>query len=90
MPVELNVDLRPMKPEPKPKPIADPVPAAEKLRRYREERFLRRVALAQAIEAKIADGTFADLSDVARRCHVSRARVSALVAGARCRRPLMQ
>lgn len=79
MRVELDVDLRPTKPEPEKKPVADPEVVAEKRARGREEKFLRRIALAQIIEAKIADGTFVDLADTARRCDTSRARISRIV-----------
>ena len=52
---------------------------AEARRRSREDRWLRRVALARVIEAGIASGDFTDLADVAKQCQVSRARVSQLV-----------
>ena len=68
MRVELDVDLRPAGAAPK--PVVDPEVVAEKRRRAREERLLRRIAMAQVIEARIADGEFADLADVARRCGV--------------------
>ncbi len=80
MRVELDFDLRPARPEPEVTPVVDPEVVAEKLRRYREDRFLRRVALAQAIEARIAAGEFQDLADAAQRCHVSRARLGKVVA----------
>jgi AraC-like DNA-binding protein len=49
---------------------------AEKQRLAREDRHLRQIALARLIEDRIAAGEFASLADVARRCGVSRARVS--------------
>jgi len=78
MRVELSVDLRPAKPVAAEKPVVDPEARAEKQRRDREERWLRRIALARVIEAGIARGAFADLASVARWCGVSRARVSVL------------
>lgn len=83
MRVVLSVDLRPSGPGPvtKATPVVDPKVRAEKQRRDREERWLRRVALARVIEAGIASGEFADLADVARQCGVSRARVSMVMAG---------
>lgn len=83
MRIELDVDLRPEKPQAQPKPGVDPKAGTERQRRAQEERFLRRIALAQVIETHIAAGEFADLADVAHRCSVSRARISALVATAR-------
>jgi hypothetical protein len=47
----------------------------------REDRWLRRIALARAIEARISSREFTDLADVARRCGVSRSRVSVITAG---------
>ena len=81
MRVELEVDLRPAGPEPvaSEKHVVDPEVRAAQQRRDREERWLRRIALAQVIEARIAAGVFADLADVARRCGVSRARISQVV-----------
>ncbi|HOX27272.1 MAG TPA: hypothetical protein PLL30_16255 [Candidatus Krumholzibacteria bacterium] len=79
MRVELNVDLRPARPVAAEKPVVDPEIRAEALRRDREERWLQRIALARVIDAGIASGTFADLASVARRCGVSRARVSRVV-----------
>lgn len=76
MRVELAVDLRPAGAAPK--PIVDPELEGEKRCHAREERLLRRIAMAQVIEARIAEGKFADLADVAVRCGVSRARVSQL------------
>ena len=76
MRVTLAVDLRPTRRTSVAKPIVDAKARAEKLRRYQEDRRLRRIALAQVIEAKIATGEFASLADAARRCGVSRARVS--------------
>jgi hypothetical protein len=49
----------------------------------REERRLRRIALARAIEARITRGEFIDMADVARRCVVSRACISKLIWSAR-------
>ena len=76
MRVELNVDLRPARSVSTKKSDSDPNAKAEQQRRDREERMLRRIPLARVIEAQIADGKFADLADVARRCGTSRARVS--------------
>ncbi len=45
----------------------------------REDRWLRRIALARVIEARIASGEFIDLADVARRCKVSRPATSSAV-----------
>lgn len=80
MRVELDIDLRPDKPEPAPKPVVDPEVVAEKRRCSSEDRLLRRIALAQAIEARIAAGEFKDMAEAALRCHVSRARLSKVVA----------
>ena len=74
MRMELEVDLRSTRPEAA--AMETPEARAEKQRRDREERKLRRIALAQVIEAGIAAREFTDLSDAARRCGVSRARVS--------------
>ena len=79
MRVELEVDLRPARPVAKTEPVDDPKKKAEKQRRDREERTLRRIALAQAIEAGVAAGTFTDLADAARRCGVSKSMVSKVV-----------
>ena len=79
MRLELEVDLRPVRPGAEAKPVADKKARAEVLRREREERMLRRVALARVIEGRIAAGGFVDLADAARRCGVSRARVSYVV-----------
>jgi len=78
MRVELDVDLRPAGPgaEAKGKAVVNPEVTAEKQRQSREDRMLRRIALARVIEAGIVGGEFADLADVARRCNVSRARAS--------------
>jgi hypothetical protein len=79
MRVELDVDLRPARSEPSPKPVVDPEFTAEKRRRRRTEQFLRRVALARVIEAAIRSGDFEDLAKLARQCRVSRALVSKAV-----------
>jgi hypothetical protein len=79
MRVELDVDLRPAGPALKPKPVVDPEVVAENRGRAREERLLRRIALAQVVETRIAAGAFADMADVARRCGVSRARMSTIM-----------
>ncbi|MEZ4387213.1 MAG: hypothetical protein R3D98_06475 [Candidatus Krumholzibacteriia bacterium] len=81
MKIKLDVDLRPAGTGPvaKEKPVVDPEVRADELRRDREERMLRRIALARVIEARIAAGDFADLADTARRCGVSGARVSQLL-----------
>lgn len=81
MRVELDVDLRPAKPAPgaAERTVVDPEALAKRSRSRREERFLRRVALASVIEDAVATGEFRDLAHVARRCRVSRARVSAVV-----------
>ena len=63
----------------KPKPVVDAEARAEKQRLAREDRRLRQIALAQLIEDRIASGEFASLADAARRCGVSRARVSQVV-----------
>ena len=76
MRVELNVDLRPTRPEAA--VVETPEAKAEKRRQGREERWLRRIALARVVESKIACGEFADLADAARRCGTSRARLSQL------------
>ena len=81
MRVELEIDLQPVRPEAA--PVETLEAKAEKRRRNREERMLRRIALARLIEARIADGEFADLADVARWCGVSRARMSQVVGGAK-------
>jgi hypothetical protein len=77
MRVELNVDLRPAGAALK--PVVDPEVVAEKRRRNGEDRLLRRIALAQVIETRIAAGTFADMAAVARHCGVSRARLSMIM-----------
>lgn len=79
MRVELSVDLRPTKPEPEVKPVVDSEVVAEKRRCASDERLLRRIALAQAIEARIAVGEFKDMAEAAKQCHVSRARMSKAV-----------
>ncbi len=79
MRVELDVELRPVSRGSANESISETIPRAELQRRDREERRLKRIALARTIDAGIANGTFADLADVARRCGVSRARVSKLV-----------
>jgi len=78
MRIELEVDLRPAGPGPvaEDKPVVDREISAEKRRRDREERALRRIALARVIEARIAAGDFDSLADLARHCGVSRASVS--------------
>lgn len=85
MRVELDVDLRPAGPgaETKVKAVVNPEVRAEKQRRSREERMLRRIALARVIETGIYGGEFADLADVARCCGISRARVSGIVTSPR-------
>ena len=77
MRVELEVDLRPTRPEAA--AVETPEAKAEKRRRDREDIWLRRIALARVIEAGIVSGEFTDLADAARRCGVSRARVSQVV-----------
>ena len=79
MRVELQVDLRPERRRPVAKPVVDAEARAEKQRLAREDRRLRQIALARLIEDRIASGQFASLADVARRCLVSRARVSQVV-----------
>ena len=76
MRVELQVDLRPAGRRPVAKPIVDAGACAEKQRLVREDRRLRQIALARLIEERIAGGEFTSLADAARRCGVSRARVS--------------
>ena len=76
MRVELQVDLRPERRRPVAKPVVDPEARAENKRLAREDRRLRQIALARLIEDRIASGEFASLADIARRCGVSRARVS--------------
>lgn len=82
MKIELDVDLRPAGtgPAAKEKAVVDPEVRAEKLRRDREERWLRRIALARVIEARISDGKFADQAGVARQCGVSRSMMSKFTA----------
>ncbi len=75
MRVELDVNIRPAGPDPTATDVA-PELRAENQRRDREDRWLRRIALARVIEARIVEEEFTDLADVARRCRVSRARVS--------------
>ena len=79
MRVELSVDLRPIRRRPVAKPVVDAGARAEKQRLAREDRRLRQIALARLIEERIASGEFASLADAARRCGVSRARVSQVV-----------
>ena len=78
MRVELQINLRPERRLPAPKPVVDAKARAENQRIAREDRRLRQIALARLIEDRIASGEFASLADVARRCGVSRARVSKL------------
>jgi len=80
MRVELQVDLRPERRPSTAKPVVDAEARAEKQRLAREDRRLRQIALARLIEERIAVGQFASLADVARRCGVSRARVSQVMA----------
>ncbi len=79
MRVEVEIDLRPTRPEPEAKPAVDPEVVAEKRRSSSEDRQLRRIALAQVIEARIAAGEFKDMAEVAQRCRVSRARLSTIM-----------
>ncbi len=79
MRVELKVDLRPTRRTAAAKPIVDAEARAEKQLLAREDRRLRQIALARLIEDRIASGEFTSLADVARRCGVSRARVSQVV-----------
>ena len=76
MRVELEVNLRPRRPGAE--PVETSEAKVEKRRQDREDRMLRRIALVRVIEDKIASGEFTDLADVARRCRVSRARISQL------------
>lgn len=46
--------------------------------RSRAERWLWYVAVARETEARVASGEFASYADAARRCGVSRARISAI------------
>ena len=46
--------------------------------RSRAERKLWYIAVSREIEARIVSGRFYSMADAARRCHVSRARVSQL------------
>lgn len=80
MRIELDVDLRPTGPGPVAgeKPVVDPEARADKQRRDREERMLRRIALARVIEDWVATCKYADLADAARQCRVSRAQISQL------------
>lgn len=79
MRVELQVNLRPERRLPVAKPVVDAEARGERQRLAREDRRLRQIALAQLIEDRIAAGEFASLADVARRCGVSRARMSQAV-----------
>jgi hypothetical protein len=79
MRIELNVNLRPARPEPEAKPVVGPEVVVKKRCRAREERLLRRIAVAQVVEARIAEGEFADLADAARHCGVSRAQMSMIM-----------
>jgi hypothetical protein len=45
----------------------------------RENRRLKRIALARVVARAISDGDFIDMADLARRCGVSRARLSNVV-----------
>ena len=83
MRVELQVDLRPNGRRPVAKPVVDAGARAENQRLAREDRRLRQIALARLIEERVASGDFASLADAARRCGVSRARVSQTIAAAR-------
>ncbi len=72
--VEFRVELG--NPRPAPKPGA----RAERQRVDRAARRARNLALAYWIDGLIRSGEVATLSEVARRCRVSRARVSNIVA----------
>lgn len=85
MRVELSVNLRHGKPvlEAKKKPVINLEAKAEKWRRDREDRWLQRLALAHVVAHAIDCGEFTDMAAVARRCGVSRARISNLVSSMR-------
>lgn len=80
MRVELDIALRPERTDRVPAPVAESVSAAVRQHQLKEERWLRRIALARVIEDAITAGEFEDLADVARRCGISRALVSHLCA----------
>lgn len=74
--VEFRVEMGMRRPAPKPEPEAK----AERQRAGRAARQARNLALAYWIDRLIKDGEANDLAAVAKMCHVSRARVSQLVA----------
>jgi hypothetical protein len=76
MRVEIQVDL---KPQNRANGSRSQKPGEEESRqssRSREERRLRRIALARAVESAIVRCEFGDMADAARRCGVSRVRIS--------------
>lgn len=74
--VEFRVELGNRRTVPKPEPGAK----VERQRQDRAARKVRNLALAYWIDHLIRSGKVADLAAVAKMCHVSRARVSQLVA----------
>jgi len=77
--VELKVNLGPEQ-----KPASPARPSNRKAQeaaasRDRENRWLRRIALARVVARAINDGDFADMANLARHCGVSRARLSNVV-----------
>ena len=77
MKVEMTVDWAELPKEPRKKPeraFDGPEPP-----RSRAERRLWYIAVAREIEAGVRSGRFKSFADAARRCGVSRARVSQLV-----------
>ncbi len=77
MKLEMKVDWEELPQEPRKKP--EPSPQYPEPPRSRAERRLWYIAVGCEIEARILDGRFASLADAARRCGVSRARVSQIM-----------
>ena len=76
-PPTVEFRLSPTKTPPSPKP--PPGARAERQRQERAARKARNLAFAYWIDGLVRSGEAADLAAVARRCYVSRARVSRLL-----------
>ena len=77
MKVEMKVDWNALPKEPRPDP--KPYTRYPKLPTSRAERRLYFIALARHIEEAVDSGEYESLAEIARRCRVSRARISQLV-----------
>ena len=76
MRIELDVDLNRCR---DPAPATDKAAGAEQRRSAREDRRLRRIALAQHIDHLVQTGQVESHADIARMCGVSRAAVTKVV-----------